>query len=92
MEVTNSFKGLVLIDRVPEALWRVVHDIVQDWNTKVGTQELLGVTGIFGHGVQKEAGQRLTELCEETALVIVTPHPTTQEIIRYTWTSPDGQY
>ena len=30
MEVTNSFKGLVLIDRVPEALWRVVHDIVQE--------------------------------------------------------------
>ena len=29
MEVTNRFKGLDLIDRVPEELWREVHDIVQ---------------------------------------------------------------
>jgi len=30
MEVTNSFKGLVLIDKMPEELWTEVHDIVQD--------------------------------------------------------------
>ena len=30
MEVTNKFKGLDLIDRVPEELWMVVHDIVQE--------------------------------------------------------------
>ena len=29
MEVTNRFKGLYLIDRVPEELWMEVHDIVQ---------------------------------------------------------------
>ena len=29
-EVTNRFKGLDLIDRVPEKLWMEVHDIVQD--------------------------------------------------------------
>ena len=29
MEVTNRFKGLDLIDRVPEDLWTEVHDIVQ---------------------------------------------------------------
>ena len=29
MEVTNSFKGLDLIDSVPEELWLEVHDIVQ---------------------------------------------------------------
>ena len=28
MEVTNRFKGLDLIDRVPEELWTEVHDIV----------------------------------------------------------------
>ena len=28
MEVTNVFKGLDLIDRVPEELWMEVHDIV----------------------------------------------------------------
>ena len=30
MEVTNKFKGLELIDRVPEELWTEVHDIVQE--------------------------------------------------------------
>ena len=30
MEVTNGFKGLDLIDRVPEELWMEVHDIVQE--------------------------------------------------------------
>ena len=30
MEVTNRFKGLDLIDRVPEELWMQVHDIVQE--------------------------------------------------------------
>ena len=29
MEVTNRFKGLDLIDRVPEELWMEVHDILQ---------------------------------------------------------------
>ena len=31
--------------------------IVGDWNAKVGSQEILGVTGKFGFGVQNEAGQ-----------------------------------
>ena len=30
VEVTNKFKGLDLIDRVPEELWMEVHDIVQE--------------------------------------------------------------
>jgi len=36
----------------------------------LGTQEIPGVTGKFGLGVQNEAGQRLTEFCQENALVI----------------------
>ena len=35
--------------------------ILGDWNAKVGSQEIFGVTGKFGLGVQNEAGQRLTE-------------------------------
>ena len=31
--------------------------IIGDWNTKVGSQEIPGVTGRFGLGIQKEAGQ-----------------------------------
>ena len=30
VEVRNKFKGLDLIDRVPEVLWTEVHDIVQE--------------------------------------------------------------
>ena len=35
--------------------------VIGDWNAKVGSQEIPGVTGKFGLGVQNEAGQRLTE-------------------------------
>ena len=35
--------------------------IVGDWNEKVGSQEIPGVKGKFGLGVQNEADQRLTE-------------------------------
>ena len=45
--------------------------IIGDWNAKVGSQEIPGVTGKFGLGVQNEAGQRLTEFCQKNALVIV---------------------
>ena len=45
--------------------------IVGDWNAKVGNQEIPGVSSKFGLGVQNEAGQRLTEFCQENALVIV---------------------
>ena len=40
------------------------------WNANVGSQEIRGVTGKFGLGVQNEAGQRLIEFCQENALVI----------------------
>ena len=38
--------------------------IIGNWNTKVGSQEIPGVTGKFGLGVQNEAGQRLTSFAE----------------------------
>ena len=44
--------------------------IIGDWNAKVESQEILGVTGKFGLGVQNEAGQKLTEFCQENTLVI----------------------
>ena len=43
--------------------------IIEDWNAKVGNQEIPGVTGKFGLGVQNEATQRLTEFCQENTLV-----------------------
>ena len=44
--------------------------IIGDWNAKVGSQLIPRVTGKFGFGVQNEAGQRLTEFCQENALAI----------------------
>ena len=44
--------------------------IIGDCNAKVGSQEIPGLTGKLGLGVQNEAGQRLTEFCQENALVI----------------------
>ena len=44
--------------------------IIGDWNAKVGSQEIPGITGKFGLGVQNEAGQRLIEFCQENTLVI----------------------
>ena len=44
--------------------------IIGDWNAKVRSQETPGVTGKFGLGIWNETGQRLTEFCQETALVI----------------------
>ena len=44
--------------------------LIGDWNAKVGSQEIPGVTGKFGLGTQNESGQRLAEFCQENALVI----------------------
>ena len=66
--------------------------IIRDWNAKVGSQEIPGVTGKSGLGVQNQAGQRLIEFFQENTLVI--PNTLFQQHKRrlYTWTSPDGQY
>ena len=69
-----------------------VLSIIGDWNAKVGSQEIPGVTGKFGLGVQNEAGQRLTEFCQENELVIANSLFQQHKRTLYTWTSPDGQY
>ena len=66
--------------------------IIGDWNGKVGSQETPGVTGKFGLGVQNEAGQRLTEFCQENTLVIANTFFQQHKRRLYTWTSPDGQH
>ena len=39
MEVRNIFKGLDLLDRVPDELWMEVHDIVQETGIKTIPRE-----------------------------------------------------
>ena len=63
-----------------------------DWHTKVGNQEIPGVTGKFGLGVRNEAGQRLIEFCQENGLVIANTLLQQHKRRLYTWTSPDGQH
>ena len=60
----------VLEDLLEQTPKKDVLFIIGDWNAKVGSQEIPGVTGKFDLGVQNEGGQRLTEFCQENALVI----------------------
>ena len=55
-------------------------------NAKGGSQEIPGVTGKFGLGVQNEEGQRLTEFCQENALVIANTLFQQHKRRLYTWT------
>ena len=66
--------------------------IIADWNAKVGSQEILGITGKLGLRVQNEAGRRLTEFCHENTLVIANTLFQQHKRRCYTWISPDGQY
>ena len=63
-----------------------------DWNAKVGSQEIPGITGKFGLGVWNEAGQRLTEFCQENTLVIANTLFQQHKRRLLTWTSLGGQY
>ena len=56
-----------LLELTPQ---RDVLFITGDWNAKAGSQETPGAADQFGLGVQNERGQRLTEFCQEKALVI----------------------
>ena len=71
---------------------KVVFFIIGDWNAKIGSQELPGVTGKFGLGVQNETRERLTEFCQENTLVIANTLSQQQNRRLYTGTAPNGQY
>ena len=58
-----------LLELIPQ---KDVLFIIGDWNVKVGSQEIPGVTGKFCLGVQNEAEQKLTEFCQESTLVIAS--------------------
>ena len=66
--------------------------IIGDWNAKVRSQEIPGVTGKFGLGVQNEGGKRLTEFCQENTVVIANTLFQQHKRRLYTWTSPEGQH
>ena len=89
VEVEMSYEHLQ--DLLELTLKKEVLFIIGDWNAKVGSQKVPGVTGKFGLRLQNESGPRITEFCQENALVIATLFQQHRRRI-YTWTSLDGQY
>ena len=90
VEVEQFYEDLQdLLELTPE---EDVLFIIGDWNAKVGSQEIPRVTGKFGLGVQNEAGQKLTEFCQENILVIASTLVHQHKRRLYVWTSPDAQY
>ena len=76
-EVQQFYEELQdLLKRTPK---RGVLFIIGHWNAKVESQEIPGVTGKFGLGVQNEAGQRLTDFSQENTGHSKHPLPTTQK-------------
>ena len=85
------------VEQLHEDLQDLLHPqkilfIIGNWNAKVGSQEIPGITGKFGLGVQNEAGHRLTEFCQENAMVIANTLFQQHKRRLYTWTSLDGQH
>ena len=88
-EVERFYEDLQdLLELIPK---KDVLFLIGDWNAKVGSQETSGITGKFGLGIRNEAGQRLTEFCQENALDIANTLFQQHKRRLYTWTSPDGQ-
>ena len=67
-EVEQFYEDLQdLLELIPK---KDVLFIIRDWNARTGSQEIPVVIGKFGPRLQNEAGQRLTEFCQEDTLVI----------------------
>ena len=70
--------------------------IIGDWNAKVGSQEIPGVTGKFSLGVQNEADQRLRDLPRQPTGHSKSPLPATQEKILHMnitrWSIPKSDW
>ena len=65
---------------------------IEDWNVKIGSQEIPGLTGKFCLEIQNEADQQLAVFCQENTLVRANTLFQKHNRRLYTWTSPDGQY
>ena len=87
------------VDQLPEDLQclpeltskKDVLFIIEDWNAKAKSQEISRITSKFGLGVQNEAGQRLTEFCQENTLSIANTLFQQHKRRLYTRTSLDDQ-
>ena len=86
LKLNGFYEGLEdLLELTPK---KDVLFIIGDWNAKVGSQEIRGVTGKFGLGVPNEAGQRLIEFCQENTLLMANTLFQQHKRRLYTWISP----
>ena len=84
-EVNQFFEDLQdLLELTPK---KDVLFIKGDWNAKGGSQEIPGVTGKFGLGVQNKAGQSIIEFCQENTLVIANTLFQQHKRRLYTWST-----
>ena len=89
VKLNGSMKPKDLLELAPR---KDILFIIGVWNAKVGSQEIPEVKGKFGFGVQNEAGQRITEFYQETALVIANALFQQCKGRCYTCISPDSHY
>ena len=66
--------------------------IIGDWNAKVGSQEIPGVTGKFVLGIQNKFRAKANRVLPREHMVIANTQFQQRKRRVYTWTSPDGQY
>ena len=85
-EVEQFYEDLQ--DLLELTLQKDVLFITGDWNAKAESQEIPGVRGKCGLGVQNEAGQRLPEPCKQNTLAIADILFQHHKRRRCTWTSP----
>ena len=76
----------------PSSHQKKVFFIIGDWNSKIGSQKIPRITDKFGLGVQHEAGQRITEFCQENIWIIANTLFQQHKRQLCTWTSPDGEH
>ena len=79
LKVCEDLQDLLELNTKKKKKKKNVLFIIGDWNAKIGNQEIPGVTGKLGLGVQNEVGQRLTELCQENKLVIANTPSNTRD-------------
>jgi len=64
---------------------KIIHFMIEVQNANAGSQEIPGITGKFGLGVQNKAGQRLIEFCQENTLIIENTLFQQHKRRLYTW-------
>ena len=84
----EDLQDLIELTKKTDQKKKDVFFIIGDWNANIGSE----VTGKFGLGVQNEAGQRLTEFCQENTLVIANILFQQHKRRLYMQKSPDGEY